>query len=139
MAKLGRSTMIRFLVLGVLFLAATSLAQQRPPVVEQIAKAYGLDSFGQIDAIRYTWSGEIPGLFKVSHVWEWEPKTGKVSFEGTDKDGKPAKVTYLRSQLNSQPDTVKNQVEPSFVNDNYWLLFPLHAYLHTRANLTEQG
>jgi hypothetical protein len=40
MAKLGRSTMIRFLVLGVLFLAATSWAQQRPPVVEQIAKAF---------------------------------------------------------------------------------------------------
>ncbi|MCU1309087.1 MAG: hypothetical protein JWO20_212 [Candidatus Angelobacter sp.] len=139
MAKLGRSTMIRFLVLGVLFLAATSWAQQRPPVVEQIAKAYGLDSFGQIDAIRYTWSGEIPGLFKISHVWEWEPKTGKVSFEGTDKDGKPVKVTYLRSQLNSQPDSVKNQVEPSFVNDNYWLLFPLHAYWDTSATVTDQG
>jgi hypothetical protein len=139
MAKLGRSTMIRFLVLGVLFLAATSWAQQRPPVVEQIAKAYGLDSFGQIDAIRYTWSGEIPGLFKLSHVWEWEPKTGKVSFEGTDKDGKPVKVTYLRSQLNSQPDSVKNQVEPSFVNDNYWLLFPLHAYWDTSATVTDQG
>jgi hypothetical protein len=131
--------MIRFLVLGVLFLAATSWAQQRPPVVEQIAKAYGLDSFGQIDAIRYTWSGEIPGLFKLSHVWEWEPKTGKVSFEGTDKDGKPVKVTYLRSQLNSQPDSVKNQVEPSFVNDNYWLLFPLHAYWDTSATVTDQG
>jgi hypothetical protein len=139
MAKLGRSTMIRFLVLGVLFLAATSWAQQRPPVVEQIAKAYGLDSFGQIDAIRYTWSGEIPGVFKLSHVWEWEPKTGKVSFEGTDKDGKPVKVTYLRSQLNSQPDSVKNQVEPSFVNDNYWLLFPLHAYWDTSATVTDQG
>src|SRR6266404_4047294 len=139
MAKLGRSTMIRFLVLGVLFLAATSWAQQRPPVVEQIAKAYGLDSFGQIDAIRYTWSGEIPGLFKLSHVWEWEPKTGKVSFEGTDKDGKPVKVTYLRSQLNSQPDSVKNQVEPSFMNDNYWLLFPLHAYWDTSATVTDQG
>jgi hypothetical protein len=131
--------MIRFLVLGVLFLPATSWAQQRPPVVEQIAKAYGLDSFGQIDAIRYTWSGEIPGLFKLSHVWEWEPKTGKVSFEGTDKDGKPVKVTYLRSQLNSQPDSVKNQVEPSFVNDNYWLLFPLHAYWDTSATVTDQG
>lgn len=139
MAKLGRSTMFRFLVFGVLILAASSWAQQRPPVVEQIAKAYGLDSFGQIDAIRYTWSGEIPGLFKLSHVWEWEPKTGKVSFEGTDKDGKPVKVTYLRSQLNSQPDSVKNQVEPSFVNDNYWLLFPLHAYWDTSATVTDQG
>ena len=61
MAKLGRSTTIRFLVFGVLVLAATSLAQTRPPIVEQIAKTYGLDSFGQIEAIRYTFNAQFPG------------------------------------------------------------------------------
>jgi len=84
MTKLGRS--IHFLIFGVL--AATSCTQkrssvpeQRPPVSEQgsvrerIARTYGLDSFGQIEAIRYTWNGEIPGLFKLAHAWEWEPKT----------------------------------------------------------------
>jgi len=127
------------LAIAMLLLAATSWGQSRPPIVEQMAKTYGLDSFGQIEAIRYTWSGEIPGLFKLSHVWEWEPKTGKVSFEGTDKDGKPVKVTYMRSQLSSQTDAVKNQIEPAFVNDNYWLLFPLHAYWDTGATVTDQG
>jgi hypothetical protein len=139
MTKLSRSITIRCLVFGMLALATASWAQQRPPVVEQLAKTYGLDSFGQIEAIRYTWSGEIPGLFKLSHVWEWEPKTGKVSFEGADKDGKPVKVTYMRSQLSSQSDAVKNQIEPSFVNDNYWLLFPFHAYWDTGATVTDQG
>ena len=71
----------------VLVLVATSWAQTRPPIVEKIAKTYGLDSFGQIDAIRYTWNGEIPGVFKLAHTWEWEPKTNKVSYEGKDKDG----------------------------------------------------
>jgi len=139
MTKLSRSITIRCLVFGMLVLATASWAQQRPPAVEQLAKTYGLDSFGQIEAIRYTWSGEIPGLFKLSHVWEWEPKTGKVSFEGADKDGKPVKVTYMRSQLSSQSDAVKNQIEPSFVNDNYWLLFPFHAYWDTGATVTDQG
>ena len=60
-----RSTVMRLLLCGVLVLAATSWAQKRPPILEQIAKTYGLDSFGQIDAIRYTWNGEIPGVFKV--------------------------------------------------------------------------
>jgi len=36
------------------------LAQQRPPIIEQVAKTYGLDSFGQIDAIRYTWNAQFP-------------------------------------------------------------------------------
>ncbi len=133
------ATNIRRLAFGVLFIAATCWAQNRPPIVEQIAKTYGLDSFGQIDAIRYTWNGEIPGLFKLAHKWEWEPKTGRVSFEGTDKEGKPVKVTYMRSELSSQPDAVKNEVEPAFVNDNYWLLFPFHAYWDTSATVTDGG
>ena len=138
MAKLGTSTMIRLLVFGIVFPAA-SWAQSRPPVIEQLAKTYGLDSFGQIEAIRYTWNGEIPGVFKLAHTWEWEPKTNKVSYEGKDKDGKPVKVTYIRSELSSQPDSVKNEVDPSFINDNYWLLFPLHAYWDTSAAVTDEG
>jgi hypothetical protein len=131
--------LIHLLAVAALVLAPSSWAQTRPPILEQIAKTYGLDSYGQIEAIRYTWNGEITGLFKASHVWEWEPKTGKISFEGTDKDGKPVKVTYLQSQLNSQPAIVKEMVEPAFVNDNYWLLFPLHAYWDSSATVTDQG
>src|SRR6202011_2523697 len=56
-----------------------------------------------------------------------------------DKDGKPVKVTYTRSELSSQPDAVKNEVDPGFVNDNYWLLFPFHAYWDTSATVTDQG
>jgi len=116
-----------------------SWAQQRAPILENIAKTYGLDSWDKIEAIRYTWSADIPGLGKLSHAWEWEPKTGKVTFEGKDKDGKPVKVSYDSSQLSSQSDQVKNQIEPAFVNDNYWLLFPLHAYWDTSATVTDEG
>ncbi len=137
MTKVSRVTKI--LAVAVLVFAATSWAQTRPPILEQIAKTYGLDSYSQIESIRYTWNGEITGLFKASHVWEWEPKTGKVSFETTGKDGKPVKVTYMRSELSSQPENVKTQVEPAFVNDNYWLLFPFHAYWDTSATVTDEG
>jgi len=139
MAKLGRSTMIRFLFFAALFLASNLWAQERAPILEQIAKTYGLDSFGQIEAIRYTWNAEIPGVFKLSHNWEWEPKTNKVSYEGKDKDGKPVKATYIESQLSSQPDSVKNEVEPAFVNDNYWLIFPFHAYWDKSATVNDDG
>ena len=125
-------------------------AQTRPPIVEQIAKTYGIDSWGQIEAIRYTWNGEITGLFKASRKWEWEPKTGKVTFDGKEKDGKPVKVTYTRSEINALADAAKKEADadPSvrfkslsygFANDNYWLLFPLHAYWDTGANITDQG
>ena len=66
-------------------------------------------------------------------------QTGKVTFEGTDKDGKPVKVTYDSSQLSSQSDQVRNEVEPSFVNDNYWTLFVFHAYWDKNASAIDQG
>ena len=135
----SRITTIGLVGFWVLVLAAVSWAQERAPILDQIAKTYGIDSWDQIQAIRYTWNGEIPGLFKLSHSWEWEPKTGKISYEGTDKDGKPVKVTYDSSQLNSQSDQVKNEVEPVFVNDNYWLVFPFHAYWDKSATVTDQG
>src|SRR3977135_943745 len=140
MKILGRIDVIRLLVFSMLLiLPATLGAQKRTPILEQIAKTYGIDSWDQIQAIRYTWNVDIPGLFKASHKWEWEPKTGKITFESTDKDGKPVTVTYDSSQLSSQSDQVKNEVEPAFVNDNYWLLFPFHAYWDTSATVTDQG
>jgi hypothetical protein len=153
MMKLDR-LLISFVVAAALLVAAISCSQQRPSVsqtnahtagspsrnvsAEQIAKAYGLDSFGQVEAIRYTWNAQFPGV-NVARAWVWEPKTNKVSFEGKDKDGKPVKATYLRSQLDSQPANVKTDVDPAFINDNYWLLFPFHAYWDKSATVTDQG
>jgi len=144
MTTLGRSKTISFLAFGVLIFTANSCSQKRSAVpeqtartnAEQIARTYGLDSFDQIDAIRYTFNAPAANL---SRSWEWEPKTDTVSYDGKDKDGKPIKVNYMRSELNSQPDTVKNEVDPAFVNDNYWLLFPFHAYWDKSATVTDQG
>jgi len=139
MTNLSLSVTIRSLFLGVLVFVPNAWAQQRAPILEKVAKTYGLDSWDKIEAIRYTWNGEITGLFKLSRTWEWEPKTNRVTYEGKDKDGKPVKVTYLRSELSSQPDMVKNEVDPGFINDNYWTFFPFHAYWDKSASVVDQG
>ena len=126
MTKLGRSTTIRVLVCAMLVLAATSWAQTRPPIAEQLAKTYGLDSFGQIEAIRYTFNLDL-GALKLSRAWVWEPQADRISYEGEDKAGKPVKATYVRAQLSSQPAVVQDEVDPAFVNDQYWLVFPFHV------------
>jgi hypothetical protein len=137
MTKSTRPVTILMLSLGVLLLAGTSRAQTRPPIVEQLAKTYGLDSFGQLDAIRYTFNLELPDLkVNLSRTWTWEPKTGQVTYETKDKDGKPVKVSYNRNQLGSAPDNVKNEIEPGFVNDNYWFIFPFHAFWDTSGIVT---
>jgi hypothetical protein len=132
--------MARLLAFGMLLsmLPATSWAQQRPAIAEQMAKTYGLDSFGQIEGVRFVFNAELPGV-KLSRSWEWNPKTDAVSYEGKDKEGKPVKVAYQRSQLGSQSDAVKNEIDPAFVNDQYWLLFPFHAVWDQSATVTDEG
>lgn len=138
MVKATRIVLCVF-ALAILPLNISAWAQQRPPLAEEVAKTFGLDSFGQIEGIRYTFNIEAGGKLKVSRSWTWQPKTDRVSFDGKDKAGKPVKVTYVRSQLSSQPDSVKSEVDPSFVNDQYWLLFPLHAVWDTSAKVEDKG
>ena len=140
MKNVHRVAIIGLLVLGMLGFSSTSWAQARPPIVEQMAKTFGIDSWGQIEGIRYTFTIDLPAFnLKLAHAWEWEPKTGKVTFEGKDKDGKPVKVTYLRSELNSQPANVKDEIDPAFMNDQYWLVFPFHVIWDTSADVQDKG
>jgi hypothetical protein len=130
---------IRLLALSLLLLLpATSGAQQRPPIVEKLGKTYGLESFGQIEAIRYTFNAQLPGV-DLTRTWIWEPKTDQVTYEGKDKSGNPVKVTYLRSQLDSQSAEVKETIDPGFVNDQYWLVFPFHVVWDTNATVEDAG
>ena len=127
MTTLGRAAAMCCLILGVPMLSAPVSAQTAPSIGEQLAKAQGLDGFGQIDAIRFTFNGEVLG-HSVSRSWVWRPKTGQVSYEGKDKDGKPVKATYIESQLDAAPANVREQIEPAFANDKYNMIFPLQAY-----------
>jgi hypothetical protein len=138
MTNSSRITKIGLLIFGLLFLASASWAQKCPPAVEKIAQAYGIDSFGQIDAVRSTFNIDFPGL-KISQSWIWEPKADRVTYEGKDKDGNPVKITYVRSQLSSQPDSVQKEIDPSFNNNQYWLWLPFHACWDTSAKVEDTG
>ncbi|HTT74808.1 MAG TPA: hypothetical protein VMF50_02390 [Candidatus Binataceae bacterium] len=126
MRDLSRLGKLHLLVFLLLILPAAAGAQTRSPIAEQIAKAYGLDSYGQVEAIRYTFN--IRGARSVSRSWVWEPKTGQISYEGVDKDGKPVKVTFVQSKLTADSPIVKDKIDWLFVNDNYWAFLPFHLY-----------
>ncbi len=132
MMRAGRVPVIGALLIGVLCLAAPASAQQRPAIADQIAKTYGFDSWPQVEAIRYSFNLDA-GKLQLHRSWIWEPKTDTITYDGPDKDGKPVKVTYARSQLASQSAFVKEMVDPGFYNDQYWLLFPFHLIWDTGA------
>ena len=91
---------IRLLAIATLLLAASSWAQTCPPAAEKIAKAYGLDSFGQIDAVRSTFNIDFPGL-KISQSWIWEPKADRVTYG--KRQGRQSGKDYLRALSAQQP------------------------------------
>lgn len=129
---------IRLAALAAPALLAMSCGPRRPAIAEQIAKTYGLNSFDRIEQIRYTFNAQFPGV-DLSRSWIWEPKTGRVIYEGKDKAGNPVKVTYLRSQLAGQDAMVKDEIDPGFMNDQYWLLFPFHTVWDGGAQVTDEG
>jgi hypothetical protein len=136
MINLGRLDVLRLFALSALLMtpSAVSWAQQRPPIADKMAKTHGLDSFGQIEGIRYTFNVERSGV-NVFRSWEWNPKTDSVSYEGQDKDGKPLKVTYQRSQATGVPE----DIDANFLNDQYWLLLPFHVIWDTSATVIDEG
>jgi hypothetical protein len=138
MMRASRVPVLGALWIGALCFAAPVSAQQRPPIADQIAKTYGIDSWPQVEAIRYTFALDA-GKLKLHRSWLWEPKTDTITYEGPDKAGKPVKVTYSRSQLASQSAFVKEVVDPSFFNDQYWLLFPFHLIWDTGATIEDAG
>jgi len=140
MTNLRRFDVMRLLAFSILplILPVTSWAGQRPAIAEEMAKTYGLDSFGQIEGIRFTFDAELPGL-KLSRSWEWNPKTDTVSYQGKDKTGKPVTATYQRSQLGSQSEAIKTKIDPAFINDQYWLLLPFHLIWDGSATVTDEG
>jgi len=140
MTKASCVHLIRILVIGLVCPAAVVSAQQRPPIADQIAKAHGLDAWGQVEAIRYTFNIDWPALkLKVSRSWVWEPKKDRISYDGPDKAGNPVKVTYSRSELASQSAVVRDEVDPAFFNDQYNLLFPFHLVWDTSATVQDAG
>jgi hypothetical protein len=130
--------LIGVLLIGVLCRPERVSAQQRPAIADQIAKTHGLDSFGQVDAIRYTFNIDA-GPLKLSRSWVWEPKTNQISYDAKDKAGNPVRITYSRSQLASQSAVVKEEIDPAFFNDQYNLLFPFHVVWDANATVQDAG
>ncbi len=126
-------------LLAVLLLSpARGTAEQRPAIAGQIASAHGLDAWGQVEAIRYTFNLDA-GKLQLHRSWVWEPKADRITYEGPDGSGKPVKVSYVRSQLASQDAFVKEVVDPGFFNDQYWLLLPFHLVWDSGPTVEDAG
>jgi|ERR1700730_614642 len=118
-----------------LFFVSEPVAQEKPDIRHQIADAYGLASWSQVEQIRYTFNFDA-GPRKEARTWTWEIKPDRVTYEGPDSAGKSVKTTYTRGTM--APDVLKD-VDPKFINDQYWLLFPFHLVWDKDATVEDKG
>jgi len=101
-----------------------------------VAKSYGLKSFDQIDKIRYTFNVKV-GDKHIVRSWVWQPGSGEVSFFGKDKTSEP--VIYNHKNMGKAPSENLKKIDHQFINDQYWLLFPLHLAWDDKAKIEDTG
>lgn len=89
----------------------------------RIAQAAGVDSFGSVESISYTFNADL-GDRQFVRSWTWLPETDTVTLHakaGADK------VEYQREQVAADPSGDLAKVDQQFVNDLYWMLFPFQV------------
>ena len=94
-------------------------------LARRIADRYGAGEFHRVKSVRYTFNV----LFKGKHIsreWTWFPREDSVLYSGEDPKGLRLKAAYSRRNAYSMGSESVAAIDKSFINDQYWLLFPLH-------------
>jgi len=135
MRTIARSAIV--LTIGAAWLlAACAGHRSASDLKEQIAAAFGGKSFHQIEALRYTFNARI-GDKQIQRVWEWHPQGDRVVFKGSPEQG--GTVDYARGDLEDNTSQAIKQVDAWFINDNYWLLFPLRVNWDPTVSVSESA
>jgi hypothetical protein len=121
------------LILGPVLAACAGPGPANPEAVlrNRIGKAAGVADFDRIEALRYTFNVKI-GDREIRRSWVWEPGSNRVVLNAEDGG-----ADYIRREA-ATSETLR-VVDARFVNDNYWLLFPLHVYWDVNASVTDAG
>jgi hypothetical protein len=98
--------------------------------IEQIAGAYGIENFNKLKKLQYTFNVQRDTAVIVSRTWIWNKISGDItSINNQDT------IVYRQDTLN---DELK-KVDHGFINDKYWLLFPLQLVWDTNMTYTNEG
>lgn len=110
----------------------------RPPSRARIAEAHGLGGFSQIERLAFTFNVKL-GEREVHRRWTWEPKTGRVTYRGPDDKGVEQTIAYVRTADAKDLPAEAKPIDPMFINDQFWLLFPLHLAWDESATVEATG
>ena len=107
------------------------------PLSQTVAEKYGINNFSKVKSIAFTFNVNI-GEKHIVRSWYWEPVTQKIIYKGPGKDGKEMNYTYYENKVDKK-DTITTFVDASFINDQYWFLFPFHLVWDKKVNVEDAG
>ncbi len=114
---LKKPSLMKNLLFSLFLLGLLASCQQKETVPEtlpfQVAKAYGFESFDQVNSISYTWNVQRDSVNVFSRDWKWNIKDSTVSYSGPD-------TTFTYSLT---ADSLPAQ-DGGFINDKYWAMMP---------------
>lgn len=105
--------------------ASTTTAPDAGTLARRVADAYGARAFGKVESVRYVFNVRVGGK-DIRRAWTWFPKEDSVAFAGKDAGGAMLNASYSRRNKWSMGSEAVQGIDKMFVNDNYWLFFPLH-------------
>ena len=94
-------------------------------LADRIANRYGAQAFEKVNSIRYKFNLRYKGG-EAEREWTWFPKQDSVLYRGKDPKGVMLTMAYSRRNTFSMESETVAAVDKHFINDQYWLLFPLH-------------
>jgi hypothetical protein len=100
-----------------------------------LARRYGMTSFDQVEILRFTFNAQV-GTKTVRRTWIWKPRARAVTAAAANE--RPT-VTFTHPPGSGQIDDGIRKLDAQFVNDIYWLLFPLHLVWDTTATVEDRG
>ncbi len=127
--------MLAVLTAALVWGCASQARKAGADVRREIARTYGIDGFAQVEAIRFTFNARV-GAKQVRRSWMWKPASGEVVY-GADRPSEA--VTFFHPLAADAADSGQRDLDAKFVNDRYWLLFPLHLVWDQTAEVEDQG
>ncbi len=141
-----RKILMRFtVVLPLLFVTCVFVAgcaanrpASEPTLAEQVAGAYGITRWGDVDELKFTYNMQSGGR-RVVRTWTWEPKAKRVTFEGLGPENEHVLMRFHPFEVNDDSEESLKHINHWFIHDRYLLLFPFHLVWDDTVILTEKG
>jgi len=102
--------------------------EKEASVAEKLAKINGIDNWGKVEELKFTFNVDREGNPHFERSWIWNTKTNVVTAISAEDT-----LTYDRNAM----DSTAHKTNANFINDKFWLLAPIN-FTWDKASVTTE-